>query len=188
MIAAGGPARWALRMAGNSVSRPGPSVWQIGHVHDDGLRALSHALAAHGRAHASRQCDDRAPQWTASRPWPDSNRRDWGCRPAPHHSVTGSWHPRAGSNRRQPASEAGALSAELRGHAHCEFTDVGVTGGCRARFLPVHSRALSPLSYSHHEYPRRESNPRPAGRKPAALPVELHGQDGPAAPAGGTDS
>lgn len=35
----------------------------------------------------------------------------------------------------------------------------GVTDGCRARCLPVHRRALSPLSYSHHEHiglPRRD--------------------------------
>ncbi len=31
------------------------------------------------------------PQWMAQRPRPDSNRRDWFCRPAPDHSDTRSW-------------------------------------------------------------------------------------------------
>jgi hypothetical protein len=54
---------------------------------------------------------------------------------------------------------------------------LGVTGGGRARSLPVHGRALWPVSYSHHRraYPRRASNPRPPVCRTGAPPVELHG-------------
>ena len=54
---------------------------------------------------------------------------------------------------------------------------LGVTGGGRARYLPVHGRALWPVSYSHHRraYPRRASNPRPPVCRTGAPPVELHG-------------
>lgn len=55
---------------------------------------------------------------------------------------------------------------------------LGVTGGCRPRYLPGHSRALCRLSYSHHEYPRRVSNPRPPACRAGALPLSYPGKSG----------
>ena len=52
-----------------------------------------------------------------------------------------------------------------------------VTARGRTETARVTVWCAQPVHHSHHEYPRRDLNPRPAACKAAALPVELHGYD-----------
>jgi hypothetical protein len=120
--------------------------------------------------------------------------RGRGCNPPPTPVRCASWCPRADSNGRPPASDAGALSAALRGHGErdrCRTCNVrrirfyrparpasypppahGVTGG----FRPLCGRVHGPAPRHSVRPPwsiRQDSNLRPAGCGPAALAAEL---------------